>query len=253
MKSMDNNGGGFSQGGNYGGGRIESIDAARGLCVLLMVAHHFLYDLCEFLGAPWWLFTNPILDVAHYFFAGMFIFLSGVSSRFSHSNILRGLKVIAAALVITAVTWFMDMAILFGILHFLGFCMVFYGLTHRFFDKIPKRAAPVIYIFFLVITAILINKLNALSLGIRWLWPLGITYPGFASADYFPLFPWIFVFLLGTWAGDIVRSGILPKTFYTWNIKYFPSVGRKAFIIYLVHQPALYGITLLLGKILDIL
>ena len=34
--------------------RIELIDALRGLAVCLMVLHHFLYDLCEFLGAPWW-------------------------------------------------------------------------------------------------------------------------------------------------------------------------------------------------------
>ncbi len=50
--------------------RIELMDALRGLAVCLMVLHHFLYDLCEFLGAPWWLFTNPVFDVLHYFFAG---------------------------------------------------------------------------------------------------------------------------------------------------------------------------------------
>lgn len=33
--------------------RIELMDALRGLAVCLMVLHHFLYDLCEFLGAPW--------------------------------------------------------------------------------------------------------------------------------------------------------------------------------------------------------
>ena len=62
--------------------RIELMDALRGLAVCLMVLHHFLYDLCEFLGAPWWLFTNPVFDVLHYFFAGLFIFLSGISSDF---------------------------------------------------------------------------------------------------------------------------------------------------------------------------
>lgn len=33
--------------------RIELMDALRGLAVCLMVLHHFLYDLCAFLGAPW--------------------------------------------------------------------------------------------------------------------------------------------------------------------------------------------------------
>ena len=72
--------------------RIELMDALRGLAVCLMVLHHFLYDLCEFLGAPWWLFTNPVFDVLHYFFAGLFIFLSGISSDFSRSNLKRGAK-----------------------------------------------------------------------------------------------------------------------------------------------------------------
>ena len=31
--------------------RIELMDALRGLAVCLMVLHHFLYDLCAFLGA----------------------------------------------------------------------------------------------------------------------------------------------------------------------------------------------------------
>lgn len=32
--------------------RIELMDALRGLAVCLMVLHHFLYNLCAFLGAP---------------------------------------------------------------------------------------------------------------------------------------------------------------------------------------------------------
>ena len=84
--------------------RIELIDALRGLAVCLMVLHHFLYDLCAFLGAPWWLFTNPVFDVLHYFFAGLFIFLSGISSDFSRSNLKRGAKAMAIALGITLVS-----------------------------------------------------------------------------------------------------------------------------------------------------
>jgi len=74
------------------------------------------------------------------------------------------------------------------------------------------------------------------------LWLFGWVQPGFYSADYFPLFPWLFVFLLGTWAGAYVVEGRLPERFYTWTVPFFPEVGRRSFLIYLLHQPVLYGL-----------
>jgi uncharacterized membrane protein len=73
----------------------------------------------------------------------------------------------------------------------------------------------------------------------------GFKYDGFFSADYFPILPWIFVFLLGTWAGKYVAEYRLPDRFYTLSVPVLPAIGRKAFIIYLVHQPVLYGLVLL--------
>lgn len=228
-------------------GRIQIIDAVRGLCVVLMVLHHLMYDLVVFLEAPAWLFTNPILDVAHLFFAGMFIFLSGVSSDFSRSNVKRGAKVIAVALAITLVTYLMNMTILFGILHFLGFAMLFYGLTRKLWDLIPRWLAPVIYIAALAGTAIWINQTGYVSC--KWLWMFGFQFEGFASADYFPILPWIFVFLLGTWAGKYIKERRLPGWFYRFNVPVLPQIGRKALIIYIVHQPVLYGAVLLIRLI----
>lgn len=229
-------------------GRIQLIDAARGLCVVMMVIHHMLYDFVLLLNAPEWLFTNPVFDILHYIFAGLFILLSGVSSRFSRSNVKRGLKVIAAALVITAATYVIDMPIYFGILHFLGFSMVFYGLSKKLFDRLPEAAAPFIYALLLIASAAAIGNLNIES---RYLWMFGITYPGFYSADYFPIFPWIFVFLFGTWLGRYIRDGRFPKWFYEANPPLLPSIGRKAFIIYLVHQPVMFGIIYGVSKLLD--
>jgi len=220
--------------------RVDLIDALRGLAVVLMVMHHFAYDLVVYAGAPVWLFTNPVIDFFHYIFAGLFIFLSGVSYRFSRSNIKRGLRVLAAALLITAVTHlpFIDAPIIFGILHLLSFCMLFYGLTRRLWDAIPRKIAPILYIALIVGTAI------AVSYPVKGagLWIFGWVQEGFYSADYFPLFPWLFVFLLGTWAGAYVVEGRLPAWFYEFTMPFFPAVGRRSFIIYLVHQPVLFGL-----------
>ena len=225
--------------------RIQLIDATRGLCVILMVGHHFLYDLVVFVGAPAWLFSNPVLNVLHYFFAGMFIFLSGISSRFSHSNFKRGVKVFLVAMAISLVTLFMDMPIRFGVLHLLGFCMIFYGLTYKLWESFPAAVVPVFCTALIILTASLAGGVVS---GTKFLWMFGWVYPGFYSSDYFPIFPWVFVFLLGTWAGKYIKDGRLPAWFYDLQVPLFPAVGRKALIIYVLHQPALYVITLLIKK-----
>jgi uncharacterized membrane protein len=225
--------------------RIDIIDALRGLAVLLMVAHHFLFDLVEFLGAPQWLFYNPVFQFLHYVFAGLFIFLSGVSSQFSRSNVRRGVIALSLALVLTIVTSLrvVNEPILFGVLHLLGFCMIFYGLTREAWDKIPRKIAPFVYIALIVLTALATKYLGTDA---DYLWMFGWAQPSFFSADYFPIFPWLFVFLLGTWAGFYVVGRRLPTWFYDKRIAFFPAVGKKALIIYVLHQPVLYGIVQLI-------
>jgi uncharacterized membrane protein len=248
---------------SYSGGRIQAMDALRGLCVVLMCAHHFLYDLAAFLHAPWWIFTNPVLDVLHWFFAGCFILLSGVSSRFSRSNVRRGVKVLAIALALTAVTLLgewgarrflgekVDIRILFGVLHMLGVCMVVYGLTRRLWDRLPDWVMIVFCVLGTVLTARLAPGVQIP--GPEWLFPVGFFTENFFSADYFPMFPWLFVFLFGTWLGGKIREGKLPERFYTYSVPFFPGVGRHALLIYVVHQPVLLLLTLGIGAIFGIL
>ena len=229
--------------------RIEIIDALRGIAVVLMVIHHFLYNCVHFLNGPKWLFTNPVFDVLHYIFAGLFILLSGVSSRFSRGNIKRGLIAMGLAIVITAVTYYMDMPIWFGVLHLLAFSMIFFGITGKFWDMINKKAAAVIYITAIIAAAIGTGyvDIKVESQAMRNIVSvLGWPQPGFRSFDYFPILPWIFVFLLGTWAGQYIVERKLPSRFYEMSIPIFPAVGRKALIIYILHQPVLYGLVMVI-------
>ena len=227
--------------------RIEIIDALRGLSVVLMVAHHLLYNLTAFLGAPSWMFSNPVFDVLQPFFAGLFIFLSGVSSRFSRSNIKRGLLAFLLAFGITAVTTFMDMPIWWGVLHLLAFCMVFFGLTRKLWDLIPKVAAPIIFIILIIAGAVATAQVQILCPHplFRYLISiLGWSQQGFVSFDYFPILPWLFVFLLGTWAGIFIRDKKLPEWFYDYKVPIFSKVGRHALLIYILHQPILFGLVM---------
>jgi uncharacterized membrane protein len=266
--------------------RIESIDALRGLAVALMVVHHALFDAVEFLGAPAWLFSNPVFDVLHYTFAGVFVFLAGVSSRFSRSNIKRGLITALAALAVSAATWYIGAPVRFGVLHLLASCMLLYGGITLAANKsrlrlraarggrdtrATARVAPTynmergieidragnaarkqivlaaVYLALLVTSALAVKYITP---GSPYLWPLGWTTAGFYSSDYFPLFPWLFVFLLGTLAGDPIKARRLPAWFYELKPPFFPALGRRALIVYLLHQPVLYGITLVVLRLL---
>jgi uncharacterized membrane protein len=226
--------------------RIDCIDALRGLSVVLMVAHHLLYDLVEFMGAPAWLFSNPVFDALHYLFAGIFVFLSGVSSRFSRSNVRRGLITLGAALAVTAVTWFIKMPVWFGILHLLASCMLLYGVLRGPLERISRPAAPFIYAAGFAASAAAVRWTNP---GGGYLWALGWPGPRFWSSDYFPLFPWLFVFLMGTWAGAYIAEGSLPRRFYETKIPLLAAIGRKSLIIYLAHQPVLYLIMMAIVRL----
>ncbi|MDR0446706.1 MAG: DUF1624 domain-containing protein [Oscillospiraceae bacterium] len=242
--------------------RIEAIDALRGFAVALMVIHHAFYDAVEFLGAPGWLYSNPVFDVLHYIFAGLFIFLAGVSSRFSRSNFKRGMLTALAALAVSIATTLIESPVRFGVLHLLASCMLLYALFGKYLERAvdgrgslpenPIGGSRRRIVFAVVCVALIILSALAvkyISPGVTWLWSLGWLYPGFFSSDYFPLFPWIFVFLLGTLAGEPIKAGRLPARFYSIAPPFFPVLGRRALIIYLLHQPVLYGLTLLTLRI----
>jgi len=236
--------------------RIDIIDAARGFAVVLMVIHHALYNAWVFLEAPKWVYSNPVFSVLHVIFVGLFVFVSGISSRFSSGNTERGCKVFVLAMVVTYVTLRMDMPIYFGILHLLAVFMIFYGLTRKMWDKINKTAAPIIYIMLIIISSIFMavlapamestSQIPPDNLVLRDLYSvLGWWQRSLNNHDHQSILPYIFVFLLGTWAGGYIREEKLPKRFYEMKVPVFSLIGRNALLIYMVHQPVLYAITML--------
>ena len=223
--------------------RIELMDGIRGLAVILMVLHHLAYDLVYFLGAPLWLFTNPVFDTLHYLFAGLFIMLAGVSSRFSRSNWKRGFLTLAMAALVTLATVLIGEDIWFGILHFMATAMLFYALTGKLWEKLPAWVIPVLSVAGTILTAPLVNGVPTETPG---LFMFGFCTPSFESADYFPLLPWIFVFLFGTWLGYYIKERRFPAWFYETKVPFLAAAGRHTLIIFLLHQPILYGIVQLI-------
>ena len=225
--------------------RFDVLDAWRTLAIVLMTAYHFLYDLYIFgvISADQ-LFSAP-LNVLERFICCSFILLAGASARFSRNNLRHGLVVLGAGLVVEIGAAVAGQTIRFGVLMLLGSSMVLWHFLGKGLQRLPgwSVAAGSGILFF---AARWWTGRTAVS--VPWLYPLGFISPGFYSADYFPLLPWFFLFLTGTALGgwclahreNRLLTVSLPGAL-TWP-------GRHSLIIYVLHQPVLYGISYLIWR-----
>lgn len=220
------------------GGRILGLDSLRGLCVWFMVLYHFFYDLVYFFGFAPWIAENPFAVFCQLASSCGFIFTAGVSSRLSADNIRRGGRVLAAGLLVTGVSLLWGAPVWFGILQFLGCAMVIYGLTRKFWERIPRTCAPILYLGCFFLTQWLLDR----TFPVSFLFPLGFISSRFVSYDYYPIFPYLFLFLLGTWAGNDAEKRRLPGWFLSWKLPVASFLGRHSLVAYLLHQPILIAL-----------
>ncbi len=224
--------------------RIWELDALRGVCILCVIVVHFLFDLSFFGGLD---LTLPAWYVFIQEYGGaIFVVLSGVCVTLGSKSVRRGLIVFACGMLITAVTYGMyrlgmsgaDVVVKFGVLHLLGVCMLVYPA----FKKLPPAMLTVLGL----VIAITGYAIRGVVVPQRWLFPLGLTYEGFTSSDYFPLFPQLGYFLIGAAIGKTAyreKRTLLPGSFQKTGIaRFFCWCGRQSLFIYLLHQPIVYGL-----------
>jgi uncharacterized membrane protein len=226
----------------YEKNRIWEIDLLRFLAIVLMVTFHLVYDLNEFVH------VNVEYEFGFWYYVGaisaiLFIFISGISSGFSRNTFKRGLKVFGFGMVITIVTYFFDSSqyIRFGILHFLGVSMMLFPLL----KKINNGVLLILGAFLFVVGKFIEN----LTLNTVLLLPFGFMYGGFASMDYYPLFPYISYFILGILCYKLFYYKKRSLFEFNFNVSLVQAVGKHSLIIYLLHQPLMLGIIYLLQSI----
>lgn len=248
--------------------RIHFLDELRGVAVFCMVFYHAFYIIGSSFG------STTAIDLFNFFlpvqpfFAGIFIFLCGISCTLSRNNFKRGAVLLAIALGMTFVTAFVmpkigfyECEIYFGILHFLSVSILIFSLL----SKPLKRVSPfigillcsVLYAFTSGIENGVLSYGEFISVALpeslyesNLLMPLGIYAPGFFSADYFPIFPDIFVFLSGAFAGRYFASNGYPETFYKKRVPFFGGLGRNALVIYIAHMPLIYAVSYVIDLII---
>lgn len=249
--------------------RIHLLDELRGFDILLMIFFHAFYTMGWILnweiGRDLYFFFQP----AQPFFAGLFIFICGICCWFSHNNWLRGgvLAGIAVGMSLFLHFFMPDQMIWFGILHLLAVCILLFALLRPILNKIPAWLGLTVAVLLLLITASLRTGYDGGYIGIQgvwtmplpidsdwagnmWLYPFGLSHiPG--ASDYFPLLPWFFVFLSGCFVGVWAKSGKFPKWTYRSHIPFLSKIGRHTLIIYVVHQPIIFGLGMGINAILE--
>ena len=229
--------------------RIWELDALRGLCILGMIALHFLFDLTGLFGIIHWEFPGWLRFIMDW--GGVVFFLiSGICATLGTHCVRRGLIVLGCGLVVSAVTagmYLLGMAadaiiIWFGVLHCLGVCMILWF----FFRRLPTPALGVLAALFIALGL----WFRGITVESRWLFWLGLLYDGFATSDYFPLLPFLGFFLAGAALGRLLyreRRTLLPAVNAGGPVlRVLQWTGRWSLPIYMLHQPILTGLIYLI-------
>lgn len=221
--------------------RINEIDVARFIAIVLMIIYHIVYDLSEYTDIN--VNINALVwEIVGKTAAFLFIFISGVCSGIGNDTVERGMYVFSWGMVTTFITYIFDenQYIRFGILHLLGFSMIISLLIRRLntFLKFVIAASAVILGW----------TFNEITSNFIILLPLGITYKDFTSFDYYPIMPYISLFIMGIIFQEIFyknkRSKFKIKSNYF--IRY---VSSNSLTLYILHQPVILLILRLLGGV----
>jgi uncharacterized membrane protein len=228
--------------------RIAAVDAARGVALAGMVVYHLIWDFAHFgLVAPTAPFAPATRALSHVV-AGVFLALVGVSLALAHPHRLRRaaflkrLALIAgAAALVTAASYAIDAhePILFGILH----CIAVASLIAALFVAAPPWAALIVGALAvaapLALTSAAFNPPALVWLG------LGTAAP--YTLDWRPLLPWAGVTLIGLGVAEAASPHLAGWRWTGWRPtrgpgRAFAFAGRHSLVIYLVHQPILFGL-----------
>ena len=209
-----------------------------------MIAWHFINDLTLVHIIPPPFLRTPLMELLRYAIVGSFIAISGVCARLSKRPLRRGLIVLAAALLVSVVTYLIGAPVYWGILHLLGVCMLLYAAARRRWEALPGIYACGAALLIFALTFMLPIRVRV---GVPFLFPLGLRTAAFASADYYPLLPWGALFFAAAAAGE--RLGDMPpEKKYASAPRALAWLSRRSLLIYLVHQPVLLALAALLQR-----
>ena len=223
--------------------RYHLLDAIRGICIIYVVFYHALFNMAQRSPDAYKLLFSDGMEISKFIFVSALMLISGICTKLTRSNLKRGIKTLAAAMLVTLVTAVIEpeMTIIFGILHFFGIAMLIYSATEKLIDKIPSYIGIPIFLLLWLLTYDIYSSVSGVPKSIIF-FILGFK-TGHISGDYYPLMPHIFLFFVGAFLGRAFKNRRVPRLFYINPIPPLSFIGRHTLFIYLIHQPILYGIS----------
>lgn len=238
--------------------RYRLLDNLRGITLLSMIAYHALWDLVYIYDRKVEWYSSAIGHLWQQSICWTFILLSGFCWCLGKKKIKRGLTVFGGGLVITAVTLLVipENRVVFGVLTLLGSCM----LIQIVLEPLWKRCNSLVGMLLAFFLFLLLKNINGGYLGIAT-WKIlelpksmyanlfttfwGFPARDFFSTDYFSLLPWYFLFLTGYFLYHFLLEKNMLQKMPDIHIPPLEWIGRNSLLIYLLHQPLVYGILML--------
>jgi len=230
--------------------RLIGIDIFRGWAILLMVIFHFSYDIYYFHIIEFQIQTNTFFIWFRFLIVSMFLLTVGMSLKLAHYKQINWSSLkerafylgIASFLVsISSYVIFPHTWIYFGILHFILLAS---------FMVLPLLNYPYISLG-IAVTSFIAFHLGSITM--HWLFNLLVIplhLPPTISVDVVRFVPWITFVLIGMSIVTLGWHQIFFNTYF-FNKKskinsFFSLLGKNSLLIYLVHQPLLFGLFFLL-------
>lgn len=261
--------------------RYPVLDEIRGITLSSMILYHGVWDLVYIFGMDWEWYRSDLAYIWQQSICWSFILLSGFCFSLGKRKWKRAFTVLLAGAVISLVTEIFMPAnrIRFGVLTLLGSSMLLVtviesvrniwsgkeenSLQEQTWDK-PQWWLSVSLLLFLLTRNINTGYLGFADIRIGKVPEgmyhlkdvgnfLGFTTDSFYSTDYFSLFPWFFLFLVGYFLQkQFVKKewmpGLreLPSMGRGWSV-----LGRHSLLIYMLHQVVIYGVLYMFFVILS--
>lgn len=231
--------------------RFWEVDFLRGIAIISMIIFHIAFDL-NFLSISNIDIDNQFWTIFKISIFSLFFLLVGISLSLSYSRnnkkfqeyFKRGVKIFFWGMIITLATviFMRNGYVLFGVLHFIGLSIIL---------AYPFLKFSYLNLFFALIIMIAGLYLFNLSFDFQWLFWLGLRPHYFYTVDYFPVLPHFGTILIGIFLGkklypNYSRKVKLRDLSNKRMVKFIEYLGKKSLFIYLVHQPVIIAVLLLI-------